>query len=91
MAAKEVLLRDAPSDGISSLRFSPDDAHVLAASSWDGSVRVFDTAENALRTSYRHKAPVLDVAFVGGGRLVSGGLDREVVMCVAERHRRASK
>lgn len=82
MAAKEVTLRDAPSDGISALRFSPTDAHVLAAGSWDCAVRVYDTAENALRASYRHKAPVLDVAFVGGAQLVSGGLDREVVMYV---------
>ena len=81
-ASKEVALRDAPSDGVSALRFSPAGDHLLASASWDCSVRVHDAVANSLRASFRHKAPVLDVAFVDAGTLVSGGLDREVLMCV---------
>ena len=78
----EVTLHESPTDGVSALRFSPTDTTLLASASWDCSVRLYDTAANTLRTTYKHKAPVLDVAFVGADKLVSGGLDRELLLYV---------
>jgi len=81
MAAKEVALHDPPSDGVSSLSFSRTEASLLAVSSWDCTVRLYDAGTNTLRGTYRHQAPALDVAFCGGGgKVVSGGLDRVVMM-----------
>jgi len=77
---KEFALRSPPADGIAALRFSPVEPALLAAASWDGSVRVYDTAANAPTAELRvSPAPVLDVAFSEDGSVVySGGLDRTV-------------
>jgi WD40 repeat protein len=77
---KEVELNEPPADGISSLVFSPS-GHLLLASSWDCSVRVYDTNTNALSHKSFAKAPVLDACFGGVNSTVfSGGLDQEVSM-----------
>ena len=74
----EVELTDAPSDGITALRFSPDGASLLA-SSWDQSLRLYDLQANALRMPAEAlPSPLLDCDFVGddeGGSAASGALD----------------
>jgi WD40 repeat protein len=75
MSAREVQLADPPTDGISSLRFAPS-SDLLVAASWDTACRVYDVASNSLRSTYHHKAPVLDATFGSSANVVySGGLD----------------
>ncbi|ORY89971.1 WD40-repeat-containing domain protein [Syncephalastrum racemosum] len=71
-------LNDAPSDGISSVKFSPFTENHLLASSWDSTVRLYDVEENALKKKFDHKAAVLDVCFGGADHAYSGGIDRQV-------------
>jgi cell cycle arrest protein BUB3 len=65
MATKktEIQINYAPQDTISSLTFAPESSQYLIASSWDGTVRLYDTTNNNLRQKYIHNCPVLDVAF----------------------------
>lgn len=64
MARKaEVQIQNGPSDVISALKFAPNNNQFLICSSWDTSVRLFDTANNNVRQKYHHSAAVLDVAF----------------------------
>lgn len=64
MARKaEVQILNGPSDVISALKFAPNNNQFLICSSWDCSVRLYDTINNNVRQKYLHSAPVLDVAF----------------------------
>lgn len=75
---KEIELNEPPKDGISALVFSPT-GHLLLATSWDCSIRVYDTTSNGLSHLSYSKAPVLDACFGDANSTVfSGGLDREV-------------
>nr|KAJ3420440.1 hypothetical protein HK105_005663 [Polyrhizophydium stewartii] len=75
-AALGVELADAPRDGISSVVFSNASKSVLAVTSWDKTVSLYDVAENQTLARYSHKAAVLDAAFAGARDVVySGGLD----------------
>ncbi|KAH6564551.1 hypothetical protein BASA50_008770 [Batrachochytrium salamandrivorans] len=70
-------LADPPTDGISSVEFSKTDKNLLAVSSWDKSVSIYDVVANRTVARYTHKAAVLDVAFSATASVVySGGLDR---------------
>uniref|UniRef100_A0A0D9X102 Anaphase-promoting complex subunit 4 WD40 domain-containing protein n=1 Tax=Leersia perrieri TaxID=77586 RepID=A0A0D9X102_9ORYZ len=55
-------LRDPPSDGVSSIRFSKHSDRLLV-SSWDKTVRLYDPEANAPRWVFMHAAPVLDCCF----------------------------
>jgi mRNA export factor len=73
---------EAPGDGISSLAWSPT-SNILAASSWDKSVRIWEINPQGIqaRMAYQHEAPVLCCAFSKDGqRIVSGGCDNKVKM-----------
>lgn len=59
----ETQIQNAPSDIISSCKFSPNTNQFLLVSSWDSSVRLYDVVNNTLRQKYYHDAPVLDCAF----------------------------
>lgn len=59
----EIQLNNAPSDVISSCKFAPNSNQFLLVSSWDCSVRLYDTANNSVRQKFLHEAPVLDCAF----------------------------
>lgn len=59
----ETQIQNAPSDIISSVKFSPNTNQFLLVSSWDSSVRLYDVVNNTLRQKYYHDAPVLDCAF----------------------------
>ena len=75
----ETLLQDPPTDGISALNFSPADPNKLVCSSWDGSVRLYDTVSGSLQCRYQHAAPALDCAISGDGMLFSSGCDNNVL------------
>ena len=80
----EFQLKEAPTDGISSLKFSPKNSishheqNLLLVSSWDSQVRLYDIDDNQLKASYKNKslAAVLDCCFGGdSSHCFSGGLD----------------
>lgn len=59
----EIQLDNAPTDVISNVKFGPNSNQFLLVSSWDGTVRLYDTANNILRQKFSHDAPVLDACF----------------------------
>jgi WD40 repeat protein len=72
-----------PKDGITSLLYLPQSSSfsgfssLLAASSWDGTVRVYDTQKmEHVCTQSMESGPVLSLAVDGNGQsLFTGGLD----------------
>lgn len=76
-AALGSLLPDAPADGVSNLRFSPT-SDLLLASAWDGTVRLYDAAQQKLNGSYLYRSPVLDATFQDDSTIFSVGLDCKV-------------
>jgi len=63
MTMSETKLNDAPTDGISAVKFAPNSSQFLLVSSWDCSVRLYDVNENFMRMQYMHSTPVLDCCF----------------------------
>lgn len=59
----EFKLKSPPEDAISSVKFGPNTNQFLLVSSWDSSVRLYDTTANTLRHKYTHDCAVLDVCF----------------------------
>ena len=51
----EFRLKNAPEDGISSVRFGPNSSQFLLVSSWDKNVRLYDVTNNNLRVKYSHQ------------------------------------
>lgn len=71
-----------PEDGISAIAWSPA-ANILACSSWDKSVRIWEVTPQGIQAKlmYNHEAPVLCCNFSKDGqRVVSGGCDNKVKM-----------
>lgn len=70
-----------PEDSISDLAFSPQ-AELLAISSWDKKVRIYEVnpqGDTQGRALYEHQAPVLSTRFFPDGtKVVSGGCDNAV-------------
>ncbi|OBZ84758.1 Poly(A)+ RNA export protein [Choanephora cucurbitarum] len=70
-----------PTDSISDLAFSPQ-ADILAVSSWDNAVRLYEvqpTGNTMPKASYNHEGPVLCVDWAkDGSSVVSGGTDKAV-------------
>lgn len=80
----EFELPNPPTDGITNVTFSPvpGSSHLLV-SSWDKSVRLYDTtiaasesASGAQLVSYSHSNAVLDCIFSDESHTFSAGLDR---------------
>ncbi|EDQ90346.1 uncharacterized protein MONBRDRAFT_24711 [Monosiga brevicollis MX1] len=65
----KVELASPPQDGITRVAFAPA-SNDLLASSWDKTVRLYDTDANAMRHRFNLAAPVLDVAFAGNNSAV---------------------
>lgn len=65
MAAKktEIQVHHAPTDVISSLNFGPESSQYLLASSWDGSLRLYDVLNNNMRQKFVNNCPYLDACF----------------------------
>lgn len=59
----ELQLHGPPDDIISAVKFSPTSTQFLLVSSWDCSIRLYDTLNNSPRQKFLHDAPVLDCAF----------------------------
>ncbi|KAF9975218.1 hypothetical protein BGZ73_001200 [Actinomortierella ambigua] len=72
-----------PTDAISGLAFSPQ-ADLLAASSWDNNVRIYEIQANGTsvaKSMYSHDAPALSVAWSRDGtKIASGGADKQAKM-----------
>jgi cell cycle arrest protein BUB3 len=68
-----------PTDGISTVKFAPNE-NLLLASSWDTSVRLYDPIRNEPRAKYNHKASVLACCFSDSAHAFSGGIDRTFKM-----------
>ncbi|CAH3024571.1 unnamed protein product [Porites evermanni] len=71
----EFQLEQPPSDGISSVKFSPTSASFLVVSSWDTSYKTRGVHNNNMRLKYNHANAVLDCCFQDGVHSYSGGLD----------------
>ncbi|KAJ1648756.1 mitotic spindle checkpoint protein Bub3 [Dispira simplex] len=73
----EFELPDPPTDGISSVTFSPCEPNRLLVTSWDKTIRLYDVERPTLLGQYQTAAGVLDACFAGqdSKRVFSGGLD----------------
>ena len=77
-----------PGDGISSIKFAPNNSSkdFMLCSSWDGTVRLYDTAppttiSRCQRAKYSHERAVLDCTFdIDADKAYSAGLDRTITM-----------
>lgn len=79
MTIADKAIVDPPKDGISTVCFAPNNPNLLAASSWDKSVTVYNTLSNTRVVSFALKAAVLDTAFNHtGNSLYAGGLDNSL-------------
>jgi len=76
--ANETCLKNAPTDTISSIKFSPTSSNFLLTASWDGTVRLHDVANNNQRCCFNEGAPVLDCCFTDQTHGFSGGLEKAV-------------
>ncbi|KAK0472246.1 WD40-repeat-containing domain protein [Armillaria novae-zelandiae] len=74
-------LASPPFDSISQVRFSPASPEHLLVSSWDTTVRMYDTGdgdgegEGEQRAKFDHRAAVLSCCWEDGANAYSGGLD----------------
>lgn len=77
--SKDIEVQQPPEDSISSLSFSPV-AELLAVSSWDKKVRIYEVQNNGQtvgKALYEHEAPVLCTSWMKDGtKLASGGTDK---------------
>ncbi|KAK4503351.1 hypothetical protein PRZ48_004266 [Zasmidium cellare] len=82
--SKDIRIQDSPGDSISDLRFSPQADHLLAASSWDNTVKVYDINRPGNTkgvTQLGHDAPVLSCCWTSDGQRVFGaGVDKTIRM-----------
>lgn len=83
---QSAVVPEPPSDSISALAWSPA-GNILAASSWDKSVRLWEVSPQGLRAcmAYQHDAPALCCNFSKDGqKIVSGGCDNKVKMKILQ-------
>lgn len=78
----DITINNPPEDSISDLSFSPQQ-DLLAASSWDKKVRIYEidpnSGNNQGRALFEHEGPVLSVKWsLDGTKVVSGGADKQV-------------
>ncbi|KAI8819489.1 WD40-repeat-containing domain protein [Fimicolochytrium jonesii] len=71
-------LSNPPTDGISSVKFSPDDPSLLLVGSWDKKLRLYDVTTDTLKREWNQKAATLDVCFSSGNRCFSVGVDKKL-------------
>ncbi|QDS76525.1 RNA export factor gle2 [Venturia effusa] len=79
----DVPVKDPPGDSISDIAFSSA-ADLLAVSSWDNAVRIYEidgSGQSQGKAMYKHEGPVLSVAWTRSGtKVVSGGADKAARM-----------
>ncbi|EGG13860.1 WD40 repeat-containing protein [Cavenderia fasciculata] len=66
-----------PSDGVTSLNYCPS-SNLLLASSWDTTVRCYDTTNNSYKWQYSHECAVLDACYPERNRVYSGDIDGKI-------------
>lgn len=71
-------------DTISRLRWSPRDPLVLT-SSWDCSLRLYDASQRATKAVLRREAQILDCAFLGPTKALTGDLEGKLSLYDLER------
>lgn len=72
---REIL--EIPSDGFSKVTFNTSD-NILLASSWDGSISLYNTTTLSLLSRNAALAALLDCTFTGPDTYITGGLERHV-------------
>ncbi|CAH7673536.1 WD40-repeat-containing domain protein [Phakopsora pachyrhizi] len=76
---KDIEVENPPTDGISSIAWSPQ-ADFLAAGSWSNEIRIYEVnaqGQSVPKAAYSHEQPVLEVIWSGDGtKIISGGCDR---------------
>lgn len=77
----ETYLENPPEDGITAVRFSPHSKFHLLASSWDCSLRYYDTSANKLECKFTLNAPLLDCDPIDQTTFGAGSLDQNVYIC----------
>ncbi|KAG4073962.1 hypothetical protein HA402_014167 [Bradysia odoriphaga] len=80
----EFVLKNLPSDYISSIKFHRKFGDLLLVSSWDCAVRLYDVDSNALRFKWVTADPILDSLFLGPSHIAYGGVDGIVKVREAE-------
>ncbi|KAF2169406.1 hypothetical protein M409DRAFT_52653 [Zasmidium cellare ATCC 36951] len=82
--SKDITIQDSPQDSISDLRFNPQVEHLLAAASWDNTVRIYDinqTGGNKGVAMFSHEGPVLSCCWSPDGQTLFGaGIDKTIRM-----------
>lgn len=78
----DILLNNGPEDTVTDLAFSPQ-LNLLAASSWDKKVRIYEidpnSGNNQGRALFEHDGPVFSARWSSdGARVCSGGADKQV-------------
>lgn len=76
--SSEFQLKDAPKDGISSVDFSPSLSNYLLASSWDGTLRIYDVNENSMKNKFDDKLPFLDCCYVSNESVYGAGMNKTI-------------
>ncbi|KAG1172399.1 hypothetical protein G6F70_006500 [Rhizopus microsporus] len=71
-------LAEPPLDGITNICFNQEDPKYLLASSWDKTLRLYDTAANHLVCKFENEAALLDCCFMNDSVAFSGGVDHKV-------------
>ncbi|GKY94126.1 hypothetical protein MPSEU_000378700 [Mayamaea pseudoterrestris] len=74
------LLPDSFNDGVTAISYLPNPSvSLLAASSWDGTLKVYDTKDTSLQLSQAMESgPLLCLATPGDKAVVTGGLDGSI-------------
>ncbi|ORX42322.1 WD40 repeat-like protein [Hesseltinella vesiculosa] len=67
-----------PRDGITNMHYHPTDPNLLIVSSWDQTLRVYDTATGNAKDTCTFNSPVMDCGFMDKYHVVTGGLDGSV-------------
>ena len=85
--ANDVIVSNCPSEGISSLNFSPN-ANVMIAGCWDGKVYCWEIGgkgQTQAKAALAHQAPVLCTDFHNdGSQIFSGTCDNKVPRFVCD-------
>jgi cell cycle arrest protein BUB3 len=77
----EFVLNAPPSDGISSLTFSTSTSNDLLVTSWDSTLRLYDTISNSPKSTHNFNGAILTGCFnADGSTAFAGGLDKSVYM-----------
>lgn len=80
MTNTQFQLSNPPQDGITHITFSPDDSKNLLVSSWDKTLRLYNTNTRQLSLKIQNESPLLDCCFGSSTTAFSGSLDNKVNM-----------